>query len=307
LNLIDNNIDLLKDLEVLQQNNDLLKRLNERERKARKQAEAIIEEKSLELYNKNLELLNLNTELEDIVDVRTSQLLQYTAELKKKNDELNRFSFIVSHDLKSPLRAIRNLSIWIEEDFEGVFSSDIQNHLTLLKGRVSRMEALIDGVLEYSNANKIKYEEVEVELNELIKETIVLNNIAPKVSILINVDDLTFKTKKIKLEQILFNLINNAVKFNNQDFPKLTIQAVKKEHEIEISVSDNGPGIAEEFHETIFEIFRTLHSRDSLETVGIGLSIVKKFVEEEGGKIWITSKLGEGSAFYFTWPIESNA
>jgi len=303
LNLIDNNIDLLKDLEVLQQNNVLLKRMNERERKARKQAEAIIEEKSLELYNKNLELLNLNAELENIVDERTSQLLQYTAELKKKNDELNRFSYIVSHDLKSPLRAIRNLSNWIEEDFEGVIPLEILNHLVLLKGRVNRMEALIDGVLEYSNANKIKYEEVQVELNELIKESIALNNIIPQVSISINVDELSFITKKIKLEQVLYNLINNAIKFNNYEFPKLTINAVKKEHEIEISITDNGPGIAEEFHETIFEIFRTLNSRDSKESVGIGLSIVKKFVEEEGGKIWITSKLGEGTTFYFTWPI----
>ncbi len=303
MNLIDNNIDLLKDLEVLQQNNVLLKRMNERERKARKQAEAIIEEKSLELYNKNLELLNLNAELENIVDVRTSQLLQYTAELKKKNDELNRFSFIVSHDLKSPLRAIKNLSNWIEEDFEGVIPLDILNHLVLLKGRVNRMESLIDGVLEYSNANKIKYDEVQVELNELIKESIALNNIIPQVSISINVDELSFITKKIKLEQVLYNLINNAIKFNNYEFPKLTINAVKKEHEIEISITDNGPGIAEEFHETIFEIFRTLNSRDSKESVGIGLSIVKKFVEEEGGKIWITSKLGEGTTFYFTWPI----
>lgn len=303
MNLIDNNIDLLKDLEVLQQNNVLLKRINERERKARKQAEAIIEEKSLELYNKNLELLNLNAELENIVDVRTSQLLQYTAELKKKNDELNRFSFIVSHDLKSPLRAIKNLSNWIEEDFEGVIPLDILNHLVLLKGRVNRMESLIDGVLEYSNANKIKYDEVQVELNELIKESIALNNIIPQVSISINVDELSFITKKIKLEQVLYNLINNAIKFNNYEFPKLTINAVKKEHEIEISITDNGPGIAEEFHETIFEIFRTLNSRDSKESVGIGLSIVKKFVEEEGGKIWITSKLGEGTTFYFTWPI----
>lgn len=303
MNLIDNNIDLLKDLEVLQQNNVLLKRMNERERKARKQAEAIIEEKSLELYNKNLELLNLNAELENIVDERTSQLLQYTAELKKKNDELNRFSYIVSHDLKSPLRAIRNLSNWIEEDFEGVIPLEILNHLVLLKGRVNRMEALIDGVLEYSNANKIKYEEVQVELNELIKESIALNNIIPQVSISINVDELSFITKKIKLEQVLYNLINNAIKFNNYEFPKLTINAVKKEHEIEISITDNGPGIAEEFHETIFEIFRTLNSRDSKESVGIGLSIVKKFVEEEGGKIWITSKLGEGTTFYFTWPI----
>lgn len=303
MNLIDNNIDLLKDLEVIQQNNVLLKRMNERERKARKQAEAIIEEKSLELYNKNLELLNLNAELENIVDVRTSQLLQYTADLKKKNDELNRFSFIVSHDLKSPLRAIKNLSNWIEEDFVGVIPLDILNHLVLLKGRVNRMEALIDGVLEYSNANKIKYEEVQVELNELIKESIALNNIIPQVSISINVDELTFITKKIKLEQVLYNLINNAIKFNNYEFPKLTINAVKKEHEIEISITDNGPGIAEEFHETIFEIFRTLNSRDSKESEGIGLSIVKKFVEEEGGKIWITSKLGEGTTFYFTWPI----
>ncbi len=303
MNLIDNNIDLLKDLEVLQQNNVLLKRMNERERKARKQAEAIIEEKSLELYNKNLELLNLNAELENIVDERTSQLLQYTAELKKKNDELNRFSFIVSHDLKSPLRAIKNLSNWIEEDFEGVIPLDILNHLVLLKGRVNRIESLIDGVLEYSNANKIKYDEVQVELNELIKESIALNNIIPQVSISINVDELSFITKKIKLEQVLYNLINNAIKFNNYEFPKLTINAVKKEHEIEISITDNGPGIAEEFHETIFEIFRTLNSRDSKESVGIGLSIVKKFVEEEGGKIWITSKLGEGTTFYFTWPI----
>jgi len=303
LDLVENNIDLLNEIARLQQDNLLLKRLNERERKARKQAEAIIEEKSLELYHKNLDLLNLNIELENIVDERTSQLLQYTADLKKKNDELNRFSYIVSHDLKSPLRAIKNLSIWIEEDFEGNIPSDIQNHLELLKGRVNRMEALIDGVLEYSNANKIKYEEVDTNLNELVNESIKFNNLLPKVSVLIDIVDLTFKTKRNKLEQVFNNLINNAIKFNNNEFPKLIINAVINQSEIEISITDNGPGIAAEFHETIFEIFRTLQSRDTIETVGIGLSIVKKFVEEEGGKIWIESNPNEGTTFYFTWPI----
>jgi light-regulated signal transduction histidine kinase (bacteriophytochrome) len=114
----------------------------------------------------------------------------------------------------------------------------------------------------------------------------------------------TLTTEKIAIEQVFSNYISNAIKYNSSAEPTIAITYQKKENFYEFCVEDNGPGIEKEFHEKIFVIFQTLQSRDTFESTGVGLAIVKKMVEEKGGKVWIESEKDAGSKFYFSWPIK---
>ncbi|MES2779148.1 MAG: ATP-binding protein [Bacteroidota bacterium] len=229
-------------------------------------------------------------------------LKAYAGDLEKKNSELDQFAYIVSHDLKAPLRGINNLSTWIEEDLGSLVTEDARKNFTLLHGRVVRMENLINGILAYSRAGRIQTEEAYFSTYELVNDictTLTLNN-PTDIHI---VQPLPFiKSEKVKLEQVFSNLISNAIKYNKDPYPEITITATENDTECCFCVADNGPGINPAYHEKIFVIFQTLQSRDTLENTGVGLAIVKKIVEENGGKVWLESTLGSGSNFYFTWP-----
>lgn len=231
------------------------------------------------------------------------KLEQYYGELEKKNKELDQFAYVVSHDLKAPLRGIYNLSMWIEEDLDGKLEEDTKNNLELLRKRVKRMEGLIDGILQYSRAGRIKQEISKFQLNDLIPE--IIESISPgehvQFNIQANLPEL--ETEKIWIEQIFSNLISNAVKHNTNAKPEIRIGYTKTAHFHEFCVADNGPGIEAQFFEKIFVIFQTLQARDTFESTGVGLAIVKKIITEKGGKIWIESEIGQGARFYFTWPI----
>jgi len=225
--------------------------------------------------------------------------------LKKANIELQQFAYIVSHDLKAPLKAITSLADWIEEDLGTAASESIKKNMNLLKIRINRMEALITGVLEYSRIGKVIENTEHVDVNLLLTELI--DSISPpatfNIAIKENMPVLT--TQKTKLQQVFSNLISNAVKFNNNPLGgKVTIDCNTDKIGYCFSVEDNGPGIEQEYHEEIFKIFQTLQSRDKIESTGIGLSIVKKIVEEQGGKVWVESQKGKGVKFLFTWATQ---
>ncbi len=231
------------------------------------------------------------------------KLEQYYKELEKKNKELDQFAYVVSHDLKAPLRGIYNLSMWIEEDLDGKLEEDTKNNLELLRKRVKRMEGLIDGILQYSRAGRIKQEVSRFALSDLIPE--IIESISPgehvKFNIQANLPEL--ETEKIWIEQIFSNLISNAVKHNNNPEPEISISHQVKDQYHEFCVADNGPGIDAQFFDKIFVIFQTLQARDTFESTGVGLAIVKKIITEKGGNIWLESEIGHGTRFYFTWPI----
>ncbi|HEY9597930.1 MAG TPA: ATP-binding protein, partial [Cyanophyceae cyanobacterium] len=232
----------------------------------------------------------------------TSILAQTTTSLEKRNAELDQFAYIVSHDLKAPLRAIANLSQWLEDDLQECLTEDTRHQMNLMRGRVHRMEALIDGLLKYSRIGRL-YSELEiVDVEALLTE--VIDSLSPPPNFTVQVESgmPTLLTQRLPLAQVFANLISNGIKHNHQTHGKIVISVSEDEDFYEFSVADNGPGIAPEFHEKVFVMFQTLEARDKVENTGVGLAIVKKILDEQGGKIFLESQLGEGCIFRFSWP-----
>lgn len=238
----------------------------------------------------------------DITDRKNAEenLIAALNSLEKKNLELDEYAHVVSHDLKSPLRAIYNLSEWIVEDMPEL-PQKVKGNFDLLRRRVTRMENLINGVLEYSKIGRIEIEKESVDINELLEQlvdSIVPNNF--EVSIGTNFP--VVLAERILLQQVFTNLISNAVKHNDKPLGKIecTYQSLTDFHEF--TIKDNGPGIAEIYQEKVFKVFQTIEARDVKESTGIGLSIVKKIVEEKGGVVYIKSQEGAGCSFILTIP-----
>ncbi len=232
----------------------------------------------------------------------TAILAQTTAVLKKRNQELDQFAYVVSHDLKAPLRAIANLSTWIEEDLSDKLTDETQHQMNLLRGRVHRMEALIEGLLQYSRVGRINNTKESVNVSKLLGE--IIDSLAPPPTFTVEVSPgmpLLF-TERLLLGQVFSNLIGNAIKHNRRTDGRVHISVQDLGDFYEFAVADNGPGIAPQYHEKIFVIFSTLEARDKVENTGIGLSLVKKIVENQGGTIQVESRDGEGATFRFTWP-----
>jgi len=240
-------------------------------------------------------------EYENKLKENEEKLSKYSKELERSNKELDQFAYVTSHDLKAPLRAISNLVQWIEEDLKSKLDEGIKNNMELLKSRVKRMENLINGILEYSRIGRIKGAVEKIEFEKMVKE--IIDSIDPPKTFKFIIKEglQPFYAEKIRLEQVFSNLISNAVKHHNKTEGKVEILYDDLGDFIKFTVKDDGPGIPEEYHNKIFEIFNTLKPRDKFESTGIGLTIVKKIVEYQGGKIWVSSKEGEGSSFNFTW------
>ncbi|MEG4024130.1 PAS domain S-box protein [Microcoleus sp. S13C4] len=229
-------------------------------------------------------------------------LAQTTNVLRKRNQELDQFAYVVSHDLKAPLRAIANLSSWIEEDLSESMTEDTLHQMNLLRGRVHRMEGLIEGLLQYSRVGRIEVASEKVKVENLLAE--IIDSLAPPSEFEVKVEPgmPTFVTEKLPLQQVFSNLISNAIKHNRAESGHVTISVKELDDFYEFSVKDDGPGIDPQYHEKVFVIFQTLEARDKVENTGIGLSLVKKIVEGQGGSISLESAEGEGATFRFTWP-----
>jgi len=223
-------------------------------------------------------------------------------ELEAVNEELKNFAYVVSHDLKAPLRAIGSLANWIAADQRDRLDAEGQQYLLLLIQRVKRLDALIDGVLEYSRIGRIHEASITIDLNELTHD--VIDSLAPPSHICVEVPNRlpTIIAERTGIQQILQNLISNAIRYLDKPEGRIKIDGIDLPDKWQVSVSDNGPGIASRHFERIFQLFQTLHSRDRIESTGVGLSIVKKIVDQYNGDVWVESVIGQGSIFYFTVP-----
>ncbi|WP_162052854.1 sensor histidine kinase [Pontibacter pamirensis] len=223
-------------------------------------------------------------------------------ELDRKNKELDQFAYVVSHDLKAPLRGIEVVSRWVEEDMGTQLPPKVQEYLMMMRIRVHRMENLINGILALARIGRTNQIEEEVDVNMLLSEIVDMLTPPPGFNIEVQNNMPILHTTRIQLQQVFSNLINNAIKYHDKSEGLVKVSCQEMDNFYEFSVSDNGPGIDPDYHERIFVIFQTLQERDAVESTGVGLTIVKKIVEWQGGSIGVISQLGQGATFTFTWP-----
>jgi signal transduction histidine kinase len=224
--------------------------------------------------------------------------------IKQSNEELERYAYITAHDLKSPLRAIDNLSQWIQEDLGPALTGDAKVHMDTLRSRVRRMEKLLNDTLEYSRIDN-RIQSVNKELIDawnLVQDAVALA--APPKGFTIKIDKKFegIKVERLPLQQVFYNLINNAIKHHDRENGIIEIEVDIGQKTYDFSVKDDGPGIPKEYHEKVFEMFQTLKPRDQKEGSGMGLAFVKKILAACGAGITLESEPGHGSVFRFTWP-----
>ena len=241
-----------------------------------------------------LQLSELNRSLE-----------KHTSELERSNEELEQFAFVASHDLQEPLRMVSSFMDLLERKYGDRLDEKGHQYIHFATNGAKRMKQIILDLLEYSRANKPTDGKEEVDMNEILSEFKQLRRkvIAEKKASITSDALPILKSYKASITQILHCLLDNALKYSKENnAPMVEISVIENEKEWEFSIKDNGIGIDSQFYDKIFIIFQRLHNKDRFEGTGIGLSIVKKHLEFLGGKIWLKSKVGEGSVFYFTIP-----
>lgn len=229
-----------------------------------------------------------------------------TLELARSNKELDQFAYVASHDLKAPLRAIDYLAAWISQDAAELLPAASREHLQKLRGRIKRMEKLLDDLLAYSRAGRHLHEPEWVDTAALTRDVCFV--LAPPRGFELAIQDAmpTIYTERVPLETVLRNLVGNAIKHHDRPQEgRVWIAAAVQGDWVEFTVADNGPGIEPQHHERIFQIFQSLKPRDQVEGSGMGLAVVKKTVENQGGRIEVISDGTRGAAFRFTWPSRS--
>lgn len=273
------------------------------------------------------QLRRYHERLEDLVKERTGELseanqrlhleisereraeerqIELNRELENINKELNDFAYIVSHDLKAPLRAIHSLSSWIAADYADKFDDQGKEQINLLLKRVKRMYDLIEGILQYARVGRLREERGAVNLNELVTEIGDMLTENKNIRVIIEKRLPTIQCERTRIEQIFQNLLSNAVKFLDKPEGEIRVDYNTEGGYHRFSVKDCGPGIEERHFERIFLIFQTLSHHDEFESTGIGLALVKKIVEMYGGRVWVESRVGFGSTFSFTLPAEDS-
>ncbi|HET6325040.1 MAG TPA: ATP-binding protein [Planctomycetaceae bacterium] len=229
------------------------------------------------------------------------QIRRYATELERSNRELNDFAYSASHDLRAPLRAVAQMAAWITEDHGPELSEEVRNDLGLMQRRVERMQALLDDMLEYARVGRSDGDLSHVDCGQLVREIVDSLPLSPEFKI--NIGALpTLLSHRTPLHQVLRNLISNAVKHHNRPDGRVEVSAADHGDHVEFIVQDDGPGIAQDYHDQIFRMFTTLKPRDAVEGSGMGLALVKKIVEARGGTICLESAEGRGATFRFTWP-----
>ena len=201
-------------------------------------------------------------------------------------------------NLKSPLRSIHALVSWLKEDNQGKLDATSLDNISLIEITLEKMELLISNVLKYSSITSETFDEKTVDLNAVVEDLRHVLFFPKHIEMKIVTTLPTVKGDAIRLQQLFQNLIGNAIQYIDKDTGLIEVKVLEKPSFYEFSIKDNGIGIEKQHHEKIFKIFQSLHP--SLESSGIGLSIVKKIVNQYQGEVWLESEVGLGSTFFFT-------
>ncbi|MEM9389727.1 MAG: PAS domain S-box protein [Bacteroidota bacterium] len=244
-------------------------------------------------------------ELQSTITQKNKELESRLNELEATHEELRSFSYIVSHDLKAPLRAISSLAQWLESDYKEKLDEEGRDYLSMLINRTNRLHHLIEGILEYSRIGRKDLEKENVNTMEIVKSAIDLVSTTNDTEVIIDSDLPRVWYNSTQLLQVFQNLIGNAIKFIDRPDGKVSIGYVEYSHIVEFYIKDNGPGINPDHFDRVFKIFQTLHARDNLESTGIGLTIVKKIVELNGGRVWLDKKSTNGTCIRFSIPLSN--
>lgn len=229
------------------------------------------------------------------------QVSDHMHELEQVNDDLKRFTSVASHDLKAPLRNIGSLANFIEQDMCQVEREKVSKHIVQLKSKLENMDKLIDGLIAYTRFSGSDEQAGILDLNFMISKLKDFYS-DEKVEIIVPTDLPAVWGMKSQIKQVFNNLIGNAIRFNQGERKTVRLSFVRAHDYIRFEVADNGPGISEENHSRVFEMFRTGESTGEKEIQGMGLAIVKKIIERHRGRIWIESSDLGGAAFVFVWP-----
>jgi signal transduction histidine kinase len=238
-----------------------------------------------------LELRKINYELE---------LLQL--QLATRNKDLEQFAMVLSHDIKSPLTSVLLTNSIIKKQFGNKLGEEFTNMVEISNNSANKIKTLVDGILSYYQDNKNFSSPQNIDMDEFFGS---LNNTiaSPKKYNITYTNDIkTVYYSRVQLEQVFYNLINNSIRYNDKDIVEINIALTEDNNFYIFSFKDNGIGIAKENYDKIFELFVTLSSADELglKGSGIGLSTIKKLIENGNGKIAVSSVLGEGTTFNFT-------
>jgi PAS domain S-box-containing protein len=222
--------------------------------------------------------------------------------LERSNRDLEDFAYIASHDLKTPLSGIKSAALWLAEDLHDL-SDESRKLLGLMRSRINRMERLLDDLLTYSRVGRIDTVATETKLADIFASIIEVLNPPAHIQVRIEGELPAIVMASAQLEQVLRNLINNAIKHHDKQNGEVVLSAKRVGDFVEFVVRDDGPGILPQFHAKIFQLFQTLKRRDEVEGSGMGLALVKKLVEQQKSCITVHSQgNGTGAEFRFRWP-----
>lgn len=282
---------------------DLLRRELARERAARKEAEGLLEQKSLELYDRNRDL---QAEVAERRRIEVT-LREQGAALESSNAELEQFAYIASHDLQAPLRGIISFSQLLTRRLKAQLGEaldvDSREYLKFISDGADRLRDVVNDLLEFSRAGRGELKPTALSLADLLSRALIELRpaLAARGGQVHHVELPMVLGGATLLTQLLRNLIDNAIKYvGDAAVPEVWVEARREGAEVIVCVRDNGIGIAAEHRERIFDIFQRLHSDEEYPGTGIGLAICKKIVERHGGRIWVESPAAGGSAFCFT-------
>jgi signal transduction histidine kinase len=225
-------------------------------------------------------------------------------ELVLLRKEYEDFIYIVSHDIKAPLRAISNISNWIEDDLGEHYEGEVKSNFLLLKNRVNRLESMMNSLLDLSRIKRYELEKSKVELDVFVKNIISLVENVKRINIQFdsNLKSNTLLTFSQKLHRVVFSLIDNAVRFHDKKEGNVKVCITESEENVFIEVTDDGPGIPEALEEKIFTLFYTVNSKDLIDTIGAGLALAMKITDFVGGELKLIKQEKRGAKFILTWP-----